>query len=102
MVRAAAAGVGSGWVGVASGEEWRGGSDRSGDEETFWFCRKNPAGKVFRRRVVVAGRLAGGGGREKGAIHGGAAMVVAAMMMAVAVRDSGGEVASGGEWHDGS
>nr|GEY72054.1 reverse transcriptase domain-containing protein [Tanacetum cinerariifolium] len=40
---------GSGGVGSASEGEWRGGSDRSGDEETFWFRLKNPAGKVFRR-----------------------------------------------------
>nr|GEY86834.1 integrase, catalytic region, zinc finger, CCHC-type, peptidase aspartic, catalytic [Tanacetum cinerariifolium] len=41
---------GSGGVGSASEGEWRGGSDRSGDYESFWFRRKNPAGKVFRRR----------------------------------------------------
>nr|GEY94246.1 hypothetical protein [Tanacetum cinerariifolium] len=46
----------------ASEEEWRGGSDRSGDEKTFWFRQKNLAGKVFRRRLPAAS----GGGRPVG------------------------------------
>nr|GEY97830.1 hypothetical protein [Tanacetum cinerariifolium] len=50
---------GGGWGGVIAREgEWRGGSDRSGDEETFWFRRKNPAEKVFRRwRPPVANSI---------------------------------------------
>nr|GFA73608.1 hypothetical protein [Tanacetum cinerariifolium] len=52
---------GSGGEGGAWGE-WRGGSDRSGQEELFWFRRKKPAGKVFRRRRRGGGwRPAGGG-----------------------------------------
>nr|GEW19078.1 hypothetical protein [Tanacetum cinerariifolium] len=53
--------------------EWCGGSNRSGDGESFWVRQKKPAKKVFwwRREVVavVAGRrwAAGGGGvGEKG------------------------------------
>nr|GFA06384.1 hypothetical protein [Tanacetum cinerariifolium] len=44
--------VAAGWRGdgAAREGEWRGGSDRSGDRESFWVRRKKPAGKVFRRR----------------------------------------------------
>nr|GEY13867.1 retrovirus-related Pol polyprotein from transposon TNT 1-94 [Tanacetum cinerariifolium] len=40
---------------VARDGEWHGGSNRSGDRESFRVRRKKPAGKVFRRRRVVAG-----------------------------------------------
>ncbi|GKF48900.1 hypothetical protein Tco_0142151, partial [Tanacetum coccineum] len=42
---------------------WRGGLDRSVNEERFWVRRKKSAGKVFRRRQLVAGggMVAGGG-----------------------------------------
>nr|GFB07010.1 hypothetical protein [Tanacetum cinerariifolium] len=39
--------------------EWREGSDRSGDGESFWVRRKKPARKVFRRRPEVAAVVAG-------------------------------------------
>nr|GFB25236.1 hypothetical protein [Tanacetum cinerariifolium] len=61
--------VAAGWRGdwAAREGEWRGGSDRSGDRESFWVRRKKPAGKVFRRRR--GGRPAasdGKGGRRLG------------------------------------
>nr|GFC29762.1 hypothetical protein [Tanacetum cinerariifolium] len=67
-------GGGGAWSGgeKASEGEWCGGSDRSGDRDTFWVRRKNPAGKVFRRWSPAAsgGRLelppvVVGVGREK-------------------------------------
>nr|GFB95735.1 hypothetical protein [Tanacetum cinerariifolium] len=58
--------VAAGWLGdgAAREGEWRGGSDRSGDRESFWVRRKKPAEKVFRRRQrsgrPTVGRVAGG------------------------------------------
>nr|GFC56079.1 hypothetical protein [Tanacetum cinerariifolium] len=45
-------GGGSGWRGDGAAREGElcGGSDRSGDRESFWVRRKKPAEKVFRRR----------------------------------------------------
>nr|GFB66485.1 hypothetical protein [Tanacetum cinerariifolium] len=48
-------------VGSTSEGEWRGGSDRSGDEETFGFRRKDPAGKVSGGGSMVAAVAAAGG-----------------------------------------
>nr|GEW77209.1 hypothetical protein [Tanacetum cinerariifolium] len=47
------------WGEGGAWEEWRGGSDRSGDGESFWVRRKKPAGKVFRWRPEVAAVVAG-------------------------------------------
>nr|GFB85316.1 hypothetical protein [Tanacetum cinerariifolium] len=54
LVVVVAAAVAAGWCSVVRGVdgdgawgEWHGGSDRSGDGESFWVRRKKPAGKVF-------------------------------------------------------
>nr|GFA71649.1 hypothetical protein [Tanacetum cinerariifolium]GFB04587.1 hypothetical protein [Tanacetum cinerariifolium] len=60
VVAVAAHGWGGDSVVVAREGKWCRGSGRSGDYESFWFRRKNPAGKVFRRRPCGGGWPAGG------------------------------------------
>nr|GEY45472.1 hypothetical protein [Tanacetum cinerariifolium] len=58
--------VAAGWRGdgAAREVEWRGGSNISGDRESFWVRQKKPAGKVFRQRQrsgrPAVGRVVGG------------------------------------------